>query len=225
MKIFLLFSFLMASVFTEAGTLKSVFKSVDETIIKTLRYDCSQQDIGSCQELCGQNYCEVEEPVCMNCAGSSNELLKVLFEKAGRFYKTTNQIYNPHEILSMMFSQSIVVLDSQSIYNFYTDISTYETEKVIKSLCPHQSTKAAIVVALDESGFPDKPILNVCQSIDGIQRFYAVEQQDWNHQREIEQLSAPDFYSESTAANGLRLKFEYKLNLKFEYKLKMKKTN
>jgi hypothetical protein len=98
---------------------------------------CSDSESSICKKECEMSSCRVVEPTCVNCAGSSSELLQVLFSKVTQFYKRSNPINQvENTLVHLIREQKLVLLDSQSLFNFFTNISEKESLVEFKKLCP-----------------------------------------------------------------------------------------
>jgi hypothetical protein len=177
----LLGQFFLCGLFTASGAsaqeIHSAYHTTPSgTISLGINLTCQASRPDPCFKQCGAQSCALEESLCVNCAGTSSELLRVLFTKANLFYKAINPKIQPEKIFETLSQYPVIILDPQSSFNFYTNIRGNDLKDVFGGLCPYHSIKTSVVVLLDESGFPERPLFAICEMRNSQQEFYSLEE-------------------------------------------------
>ena len=146
-------------------------------IIRTTAITCEDSESNLCLIECGKRTCQLNEPTCMNCAGSSSEILQIIFAKISKFYQVAPQSNLSKKTLFQLFrDQKLVLLDSQSPFNFYTNITENQSLSEFNKLCPFQPRQSWVVLLLDSYGFPARPLALICEGEDFKQSFFELEE-------------------------------------------------
>ncbi|MBL7669757.1 MAG: hypothetical protein JNM39_04670 [Bdellovibrionaceae bacterium] len=146
------------------------------TISRAIKLACPVGQTEVCVKQCGAPSCLIEEAACMSCAGTQSELLRNLFTKASFFYKSSHLIVPHAKVIETIYQLPVVLLEPQSPFNFYTNVRKGDSKNVFQGLCPDGSLNASIVVGLDESGYPERPLFSVCETSESHQEFYSIEE-------------------------------------------------
>lgn len=122
----------------------------------------------SCQKLCGQaELCSRPEPICMNCAGTANELIRILFTRLDSFYQATMDRLNNEDLITYMNSAKYVLLSAQSVYNYHKPWDAPETLVLFQSFCQLPTVKPLLLLELDSVGQPHELKGVICQDENG----------------------------------------------------------
>ncbi|MFN8845449.1 MAG: hypothetical protein ACK5V3_12255 [Bdellovibrionales bacterium] len=146
-------------------------------INRSISITCEDPESDFCLKECGMKSCLVNEPPCINCSGSNSEILNIIFSKISRFYQVAKSSYvNKKAFLELIKEQKVILLDSQSPFNFFTNIAENQSLDEFNKLCPFMATQAWVVLRLDSFGFPDQPIALICENKDLKQSVYVLEE-------------------------------------------------
>lgn len=180
-------------------------KDSRQVYTRTLNVTCANGEETLCHTLCNnQRLCQRDEPLCLNCAGTTSELMRVIFTQITSLYEVSPSAVTKADLLNTIDQDRLVILDSQSIFNFYTNISKNASGPLFLSLCPTQTTKAFIGLRLDENGFPEHPSFLICESPLG--------------QQTISRLQGRDGYQPPPLKDSLHFELKLKLDSRIEMK-------
>lgn len=170
LNLFVLFSTAQAS-----DLVSNYVFSTEGLLTKNIKLTCTSDNPVPCQLACNKNdYCESEEPYCLNCAGSTWPFLRLLFTSMPFEYEGANLEIHENTIGELLRDHLIVLLDSKSIFNFYTSAKSEALITLLKSLCPEGSYESAIGVSLNEAHVPKRTEFVSCRTVDGM-KFYEVK--------------------------------------------------
>lgn len=123
--------------------------------VKVVRVSCDAQSAPMCQLLCNDSSsCQREEPFCRNCAGTSSHLLRQLFTEISRLYVIDGQLPSPEIFVHYMRTQKYVLLDSKSVFNFYTPVGGEVFVNELANICQGHSVETLLAVRLDQMNVP-----------------------------------------------------------------------
>lgn len=200
-----LFSFLISSYSYGFRISVDTQKDLNQVYTRTLNITCANGEENLCYTLCNhQRLCQREEPLCLNCAGTTSELMRVIFTQLTSLYEVAPTPVKKTDLFNYIDQDRLVILDSQSLFNFYTNISKNASGPLFLSLCPAQTVKAFIGLQLDENGFPEHPSFLICESPLG--------------QQTISRLQGRDGYQPPPLKESLH----FDLNLKLGNRMEMK---
>ncbi|UXR65974.1 hypothetical protein EZJ49_06900 [Bdellovibrio bacteriovorus] len=149
---------------------------------KAVQVSCNAQTAPMCQDLCGNaSSCQREEPFCRNCAGTTSPLLRQLFTEISRLYEIKGQLISPEPFVQFMKSQKYVLLDSKSVFNFYTPVGGEAFVKELVTICQGNSEETLLAVRLDTVNVPVELSYVLCREPGQSTRVHEV------------QLRRPDF--------------------------------
>lgn len=155
--VFQIFSILMLlSVSAKAFVVETGYASEPYgQYVKVVRVSCDAQTAPMCQLLCNDGAsCQREEPFCRNCAGTSSHLLRQLFTEISRLYVIDAQLPSPEIFVHYMRTQKYVLLDSKSVFNFYTPVGGEGFVNELSNICQGNSVETLLAVRLDQMNMP-----------------------------------------------------------------------
>lgn len=125
---------------------------------------CQNLNDDSCQKICGvQDVCNRPEPTCLNCAGTANELIRILFTRLDSFYQSSPEHMSGEELIEYIATQKYVLLSSHSVYNFHKAWDAPETLALFQSFCDLPTEQPLLLVQLDNIGQPVELKAVICQ--------------------------------------------------------------
>lgn len=122
---------------------------------KAVRVACDTQTAPLCQKLCDSSTsCQREEPFCRNCAGTTSPLLRQLFTEISRLYEIKSQLSGAEPLIQFMKTEKYVLLDSKSVFNFYTPVGGEVFVRELVNICQGNSEETLLAVRLDTVNIP-----------------------------------------------------------------------
>lgn len=130
--------------------------------------ECKNAADDSCQKLCGQqDLCSRPEPSCVNCAGTANELIRILFTRLDSFYQPTMDRWSNEELVQYLNTKKYVLLSYQSVYNFHKAWGSAETLTLFQGFCQLPTEQPLLLLQLDSIGQPQELKAVICQDQNG----------------------------------------------------------
>jgi hypothetical protein len=144
---------------------------------KEVQILCAADETSLCQNLCqSDTECRKPEPYCLNCAGTSSNLLRTLFTQISQNYVPTQNEISNDKVVQYLASQNYVLLNAQSVYNYYKPLNSSEMLSDLKNLCPASANNdPLLVVKLAADQQPEKLSFILCKDVTGQSYAYDVE--------------------------------------------------
>ena len=136
-------------------TIKQELKvQADASFVNRVVVSCPLSSDTFCQELCqDQNLCEQEEPLCLNCAGSANSFMKMVFVALPTFYQTSSG-QSSVALAKFLKNEDFVIVTPNSLFNFYTAPGSELLKNQFISFCPANSKNPIFYLKLDSQHEP-----------------------------------------------------------------------
>lgn len=129
---------------------------------------CTDAADDSCMKICGdQQTCSRPEPTCVNCAGTANEMIRILFTRLESFYQPSTERLAAEELVQFLTTQKYVLLSHESVYNFHRTWGAPETLALFQSFCAEPTTAPLLLLQLDSIGQPQELKGVICQDQNG----------------------------------------------------------
>ncbi|UYL07323.1 hypothetical protein B9G69_009720 [Bdellovibrio sp. SKB1291214] len=142
------FSSLNAGAFTVESTYDQILTG---QYVKTTKVSCQETTANYCTQICNNPVqCVRREPYCRNCAGTSSPLLRQLFTELSRLYAIQAPMLELSPLIHFLAHQNYVLLDLNSVFNYYTPVGGELFLNELRSFCADQADTALLVVKLDE---------------------------------------------------------------------------
>ncbi|NCN95430.1 MAG: hypothetical protein GW917_01770 [Bdellovibrionales bacterium] len=154
--------------------------SIDEEFNSTLTIGCANNDSRFCMELCGRaEQCDLPQPYCRDCLGTSSLLLREVFLSVSKLYEAElSKVWSDNELVTLLRKKDFILLQAESVYNYYTSYDSPKLKAEFQSLCPAPITEndisgvsqqtewknVGVIVQLDPFNRPKKLIGILCQN-------------------------------------------------------------
>lgn len=174
MRIFYTFTFLiLLAGFTSPGWAFSLETRTyeDKGVIQSdIEITCDQSSHGYCFELCqNPDFCSKQEPLCINCAGTTWGLLKSLFTEAYDLY-ALGQPMSYQEIVETFKNKEIILINAMSIYNFYGPLRASPIQEALNILC--EGREATLAIELSEHNIPKQVSFMICRDQNSFAHYF-----------------------------------------------------
>lgn len=145
--------------------------------VQQLTLLCESDEGALCQTVCRDNLsCAQPEPLCLNCAGTSNELMRVIFSRLSLYFEAKPTEISKVQIAAFLATKNYVLLGADSIYNFYRPYDSADIQEQFKSLCPAETEAVHLAVQLTPRGEPTRLVFAFCQINNKETKVFAVQQ-------------------------------------------------
>ena len=167
---------LLISSFSWAWTIEQKYSSADDgSFVSKMVVTCAATQDGFCVKLCGNtSACEQEAPLCVNCAGSANSFMKMMFVSLTDFYFPARQAQD-EELAHFLRSERYTVINLLSAFNFYTAPQSEQLKKQFLSFCPAGAKNPNFFLRLDSQYEPIDVEFVSCQLTEGETVIYKTE--------------------------------------------------
>lgn len=156
---------LLISMKSQAFSIDSrVGKSPQGHYFQEMTLLCEANEGALCYAVCKDTLmCLEPEPLCLNCAGTSNDLLRVIFSKLSWYFEFEPMPLSLEQTAAFLGQKNYVILGSDSIYNFYRPHDASDIREQFSSLCPVGTKNAHLAVELNNRGEPTTLKYAFCQ--------------------------------------------------------------
>lgn len=137
---------------------------------------CEFNETQLCSAVCNDPLvCQSPEPLCLNCAGTSNELLRVIFSRLNWYFEANPNPLSLKTIAQFLSQSRYVILGSDSIYNFYRPHDAPDIRHQFNSLCPVEPISTHLAVELNNRGEPTRLAYVFCAVSSTVTHVYSIE--------------------------------------------------
>lgn len=145
---------------------------------------CSADEAQICQQMCGSdNSCVKEEGRCTNCAGTNDLFMRILFTRAKENFVAIDQVI-PQEVMLQYLNDGMhVLVNYESVYNFYKTWGSEEVRSDFKTFCPAQEEDPILIINVNRNHQPQAVVGVICSDKKG--QSYARVVQDKNLIEEV----------------------------------------
>ncbi len=157
---------------------------------------CTAKGETLCENLCGAKSCEWPEPLCRDCFGSGDAVMRDVFQTLVPTYEGVESV-NDRQVVYKLLTRSTVLVANKSLYDFYNGSEDAGIAPHLQTLCG--SRDGFIAVELDDDDRPTSAFLAICTSPKGIAA------------RRLRPAGATDI--NDNEENVLKLKFSNELRL------------
>lgn len=160
---------------TYGVSLEGKYLSESGRYLKVVEMQCLADEAGYCIQVCGdERQCLLPEPLCLNCAGTAWGFLRSLFTQPQRLYVVDNEIFDMSLIVFEMMKDRTVLVDSKSVFNYYTALQSEALVSAMMQYCPLGTAKVQFALNLNAESIPTSLHFVNCQSVDGVDRYFSV---------------------------------------------------
>jgi len=130
---------------------------------------CNTSEGNLCNYMCGNiSECIRPELKCTNCAGTSDQFLRLIFTKSTQNFRVSNlSAWPTGNLVSYLADNYYVIVSYKSIYNFHKMWGSEEIAKSFKSFCPQEEVDPLFIVALNDNDQPSQLKAVICHNIEG----------------------------------------------------------
>lgn len=164
-----LFMSFLLSIFAAAPTyalgLQQNAVEVDGVIRVMNSIHCTAKGETVCENLCGAKSCEWPEPLCRDCFGSGDAVLRDVFQTLVPTYEGVEAITD-RQVVYKLLTRSTVLVANKSLYDFYNGSEDAGIAPHLQTLCGARD--GFIAVELDDDNRPTSAFLAICTSPKGI---------------------------------------------------------
>ena len=144
---------------------------------------CTGKGETLCENLCGAKSCEWPEPLCRDCFGSGDAVMRDVFQTLVPTYEGVEAV-SDRQVVYKLLTRSTVLVANKSLYDFYNGSEDAGIAPHLQTLCG--SRDGFIAVELDEEDRPTSAFLAICTTPTGIaaRRLRPVSSSDLNDNEE-----------------------------------------
>ncbi|MFN8792630.1 MAG: hypothetical protein ACK5Y2_14345 [Bdellovibrionales bacterium] len=171
---------LFTAPFAQAWVLETLFRRLEGGEISQInQFVCTGDESRFCQDLCQHPLqCNVIANSCISCAGSSSHVVRALMTRADQLYTALSAPVTDAELIMYLQSQSYIVLNSRSLYNYFRPWNSDELVRNFLFICPSDSQDGQFLVRLDHRGFPSYFDYVLCRQKDESTKVFKVQNRD-----------------------------------------------
>ncbi len=150
-------------------TVTQTASEADGVIRIVNRIWCDARETSFCMQICNEIACNWTESYCRDCFGSSSVVMHEIFSRLLPTYRpvrTTDVRVDLEYLLSRFMNGSLLLVPSQSPYDFFNSSEDPGLAPHLKNLCG--SDNGFVAVQLDEDARPVKAMFAVCATAHGL---------------------------------------------------------
>jgi hypothetical protein len=137
-----------------------------EGVIRVMNsIQCTGKGETLCENLCGAKSCEWPEPLCRDCFGSGDAVMRDVFQTLVPTYEGVEAVTD-RQVVYKLLTRSTVLVANKSLYDFYNGSEDAGIAPHLQTLCG--SRDGFIAVELDEEARPTSAFLAICTTPTGI---------------------------------------------------------
>lgn len=179
-------SIVMIALNVSAMNVDSFYVKNDQKFQKVISIQCDNDDSQSCQELCSDSVkCSMPEPYCLNCSGTTWGFLRSIFTQPSKQYVADYEIFDTKRIVRDFKSQRLVLVDSKSVFNYYTPIQAESLVKSMNGFCPESTENTFFALGLNTEHVPVNLQFVVCKASGSKDLFFSVRRAEAKINNEI----------------------------------------
>lgn len=126
---------------------------------------CTTKGEALCENLCGAKSCEWPEPLCRDCFGSGDAVMRDVFQTLVPTYEGVESLTD-RQVVYKLLTRSTVLVANKSLYDFYNGSEDAGIAPHLHTLCG--SRDGFIAVELDDDDRPTNAFLAICTLPTGI---------------------------------------------------------
>ncbi len=126
---------------------------------------CNAKGETLCENLCGAKSCDWPEPLCRDCFGSGDTVLRDVFQSLVPTYEGVESVTD-RQVVSRLLTRSTILVANKSLYDFYNGSDDAGIAPHLQALCG--SREGFIAVQLDDEDRPTSAFLAICTTSTGI---------------------------------------------------------
>ena len=166
----------------------STYENSYQEYVNITTISCSIEEAPVCQQICGNSIsCVKEEGRCTNCAGTNDLFMRILFTRAKENFIAIEQSLPQETMLQYLNDEHHILVNFESVYNFYKAWGSEEVRSDFKTFCPPQEEDPILIINVNEKHQPQAVAGVICSDKKG--QSYVRVVQDKNLSREVIRLT------------------------------------
>lgn len=131
---------------------------------KIVQINCSYESNDLCLQTCDNEYeCKINEPICIDCVGTSI-VMTYYFQEMGRLIYNTGGYVDVYTAADLLVSNDFISLNSRSIYNHIDSFNSFSLQRRFRRMCNDGTFSPIVFFSRENSGTIGQPKWIWCES-------------------------------------------------------------